>query len=403
MEKFGSLQLEPFLATISAHIICRTGVMDISFGNRKMRINIFNSLHAPCVHKCYQVDVIDEQVKKHASHLITNDVVEVFYFGDEDETECEEVKAVELAIASTIDSRLPQWTHKYEPFPMSIDTNTKPSLESPSNLELKRFPSHLKYAFLGTNGNFPVIIASDLTDPDVKPARDTQLRLNPNMQEVVKKEWVSPTQTVPKKSGITFMETEEREKITTRPVTGWRGTIKYTFILMINKRPRLHVLTSFESCLEMLEKVLKRCTETNLFLSWEKSHFMVRKWVVLGQIVSERGFEVDRAKVKLISTLLPPTNVKGVRSFLGHAGFYRRFIKDFSAMSKPLCNLFLKDAPFDFNDQFLEAFTTLKFKLTELPILQSPDWIKPFEIMCDASDYAAGVVLGQRVDRKPVV
>ncbi|XP_071694761.1 uncharacterized protein [Rutidosis leptorrhynchoides] len=153
----------PFLATINAHINCRTGAMDISFENRKMRIKIFNSLHAPCVHECYQVDIIDEQVEKHASHLITNDLVEVFCLGDEDDTECEEVKAVELAIASKMDSRLPPWTHKYEPLPKSIDTNTKPSLESPPTLELKPLPSHLKYAFFSTNGTLPVIIASVIT------------------------------------------------------------------------------------------------------------------------------------------------------------------------------------------------------------------------------------------------
>ena len=85
--------------------------------------------------------------------------------------------------------------------------------------------------------------------------------------------------------------------------------------------------TSFESCLTQLEKVLKRCVETNLVLSWEKSHFMVQEGIVLGHVVSSRGIEVDYAKVKVISTLPHPTNVKGIRSFLGHAGFYRRFIK----------------------------------------------------------------------------
>ncbi|XP_071741106.1 uncharacterized protein [Rutidosis leptorrhynchoides] len=169
----------PFLATINAHINCRTSAMDISFENCKMRINIFNSLHAP---------------------------------SDEEDVECEEVNAIELAIASTMDSRLPPWTHKYKPLSKSIDTNTKPSLESPPTLELKPLTSHLKYTFLGTNDTLPVIIASDLTgvqekalmevlhkykaavgwtiadlkeispsvcmhrivtDPEVKPARDT--------------------------------------------------------------------------------------------------------------------------------------------------------------------------------------------------------------------------------------
>ncbi|GKD01506.1 putative nucleotidyltransferase, ribonuclease H [Tanacetum coccineum] len=154
---------------------------------------------------------------------------------------------------------------------------------------------------------------------------------------------------------------------------------------------------SFESCLGQLESVLKRCIETNLVFSWEKSHFMVCEGIVLGNVVSEKGFKVDHAKVQIISTLPHPTNIKAARSFLGHAGFYMRFIKDFSAISKPICNLLLKDAP------CLKAFNMLKQKLVEAPILQSPDWSKPFEIMCDASDYAAGAVLGQRVDKKPVV
>ena len=100
----------------------------------------------------------------------------------------------------------------------------------------------------------------------------------------------------------------------------------------------------FAQCLENLEKVLKRCQETHLVLNWEKCHFMVREGIVLGHRVSERGIEVDRAKIDVIEQLPPPTNVKGVRSFLGHAGFYRRFIKDFSRIAKPLTNLLAKDA-----------------------------------------------------------
>ena len=161
--------------------------------------------------------------------------------------------------------------------------------------------------------------------------------------------------------------------------------------------------TSFDLCLEQLTKVLKRCIESNLVLSWEKSHFMVQEGVVLGHIVSGRGIEVDQAKIKVISTLPPPVNVKGIRSFLGHAGFYRRFIKGFSNITKPLCNLLLKDVPFVFDEECLKSFELLKQKLVEAPILQSPNWSLPFEIMCDASDFAIGAVLGQRVEKRPVV
>ncbi|KAI3821279.1 hypothetical protein L1987_08843 [Smallanthus sonchifolius] len=160
--------------------------------------------------------------------------------------------------------------------------------------------------------------------------------------------------------------------------------------------------TSFDLCLNQLEKVVKRCVETNLVLSWEKSHFMIQEVIVLGHVISSRGIEVDHAKVQVISTLPHPTNVKGIRSFLRHAGFYRRFIKGFSSIMKPLCNLLLKDAPFVFDDECIHAFNILKQKLVEAPILQSPNWSLPFEIMCDASDYVVGAVLGQRVEKKPV-
>ncbi|KAI3700774.1 hypothetical protein L2E82_45412 [Cichorium intybus] len=154
---------------------------------------------------------------------------------------------------------------------------------------------------------------------------------------------------------------------------------------------------------ESVGKGLGKMCGFKLGAQLEKSHFMVREGIVLGHVVSERGFEVDRANVKVISTLPPPTSVKGVRSFLGHTGFYRRFIKDFSTISKPLCGLLLKGAPFIFDEECVKAFNILKNKLAEAPILKPPDWTQPFEVMCDASDYATGAVLGQRIDKKPVV
>ena len=152
--------------------------------------------------------------------------------------------------------------------------------------------------------------------------------------------------------------------------------------------------STFDACLDNLSKVLQRCEETNLVLNWEKCHFMVTKGVVLGHIVSENAIEVDKAKIKVIERLLPPTSVKGIRSFLGHAGFYRRFIKDFSHIVKPLTNFLSKDVPFQFNDDCLNAFLRLKEALITALVLQPPDWSLPFEVMCDASDYIVGAVLG---------
>ncbi|CAM8951355.1 unnamed protein product [Rhodiola kirilowii] len=127
--------------------------------------------------------------------------------------------------------------------------------------------------------------------------------------------------------------------------------------------------SSFDDCLANLAKVLKRCIETNLVLNWEKCHFMVQEGIVLGHLVSKRGIEVDKAKVEFIEKLPPPKDVRGIRSFLGHA-------------------------------ECLVAFEKLKKALVSAPIIQPPNWDLPFDLMCDASDYAIGAVLSQRVDKK---
>ena len=160
---------------------------------------------------------------------------------------------------------------------------------------------------------------------------------------------------------------------------------------------------SFETCLLHLEAVLKRCIEKGLVLNWEKCHFMVSSGIVLGHIVSEKGIEVDQSKVDLISNLPTPKTVKDVRSFLGHAGFYRRFIQNFSMIARPLSNLLAKDVTFEWTPECEESFRALVNSLTSAPIIQSPDWSLPFEIMCDASNYAVGAVLGQRREGKPFV
>src|SRR6187397_142294 len=126
---------------------------------------------------------------------------------------------------------------------------------------------------------------------------------------------------------------------------------------------------------------------------------MVEEGIVLGHKISHKGIEVDKAKIEVIKKLPPPVNVKGMRSFLGHVGFYRRFIKDFSLIAKPLNDLLQKDAEFLFDDKCLEAFNKLKKALISTPIVQAPRWDLPFELMCDASDLAIGGVLGQRVEK----
>ncbi|GJZ22477.1 reverse transcriptase domain-containing protein [Tanacetum coccineum] len=145
----------------------------------------------------------------------------------------------------------------------------------------------------------------------------------------------------------------------------------------------------FFSCNHIISALLRKQGK-------EKCHFMVKEGIVLGHKVSEASLEVDKAKIDVISKLPPPSNVKGIRSFLGHAGFYQRFIKDFSKIIRPLTKLLKKDTPFEFNDDCHNAFESLKEKLTCAPVIVSLNWNLPFELMCDASDFAIGAVLGQK-------
>nr|GFB30788.1 reverse transcriptase domain-containing protein [Tanacetum cinerariifolium] len=203
--------------------------------------------------------------------------------------------------------------------------------------------------------------------------------------------WVSPIHCVPKKGGFTVIDNEENELIPTRLVTEWwekvtftcpYGTFSYRrmpfglcnapgtfqrcmlaiFHDMVEKKMEVFMDdfsvfgNSFENCLSRLDKMLQRCEDTNLCLNWEKSHFMVKEGIVLGHKISKNGIEVDKAKVDVIAKLPHPTTVKGVRSFLGHAGFYRRFIQDFSKISQPMAHLLEKNTPFIFSEDCIKAF-----------------------------------------------
>ncbi|XP_071917147.1 uncharacterized protein [Coffea arabica] len=259
-----------------------------------------------------------------------------------------------------------------------------------------------------------------------RPIRQAQRRLNPLMMEVVKKEILKLLDV-----GIIFaisnspwiaISPEDQEKTTftcpfgtfayrrmsfglcNAPATFQRCMVSI-FSEYVEKIIEIFMDDfsvygeSFDNCLDNLKLILIRCLEANLVLNWEKCHFMVEHGIVLGHVVSSKGIEVDKAKIDVISTLPYPASVREVRSFLGHAGFYRRFIKDFSKIGAPLFQLLQKEVPFEFDESCKGAFDRLKELLTSSPIIQPPDWNLPFEIMCDASDYAVGAVLGQRVGK----
>ncbi|GJY89075.1 reverse transcriptase domain-containing protein [Tanacetum coccineum] len=296
----------------------------------------------------------------------------------------------------------------------------KSSIDDPPELELKDLPSHLEYAFLEGTNKLPIIISKELKDEekaallkvlkshkraitwkisdikgidpsfcthkilredDFKPVVQHQRRVNPKIHKVIKREviklldarliypisdspWVSPVHCVPKKGGMTVVENEDNELIPTRLVTGWRVCIDYQKLNDVTRKDHFP--------LPFMDQMLER------------------------HKISKFGIEVDKAKVDVIAKLPHPTSVKGVRSFLGHAGFYCRFIQDFSKIAWPITHLLEKEPPFIFSKECIEAFNILKKKLTEAPILVAPDWDLLFEIMCDASDYVVGAVLGQR-------
>ena len=525
----------PFLVTSNAIINCRNWVMQLTFGNMTLELNIF---HLSKKHMHQQEDdseevcVIEAILEEQENELLVQDVLtRELVDGDEDQQELQKVSLLHG-----------QWRRKVEVLPLLTGSEE----QGPQQLDLNPLSVELKYAFLGGKMHCPVVISSLLSNPqevsllkillmnkkaigwkifdlkgisptvcthhiyleeESKAVQQPQRRLNLHMQEVVRVEvlkllqdgiiypisdssWVSPTQVVPKKSGVTTVLNEKGGEMPTRLTTGWRVCIDYRRLNEVTRndhfplpfmdqllervsghpfycfldgysgyfqieivaddqdkttftcpfgtyayrrmpfglckapatfqRCMLSICSDmverimevymdditvyveiFDECLVHLETVLHMCIEKNRVLNWEKCHFMVNQGIVLGHIISARGIEVDKAKVELILKLPSPTNVKTVRQFLGHAGFYRRFIRDFSKIAKPLYKLLEKDAKFEWDAECQEKFEELKEYLTTTPIVRAPDWHLPFEVMCDASDLAVEAILGQRVEGKP--
>ncbi|KAJ0520261.1 putative nucleotidyltransferase, Ribonuclease H [Helianthus annuus] len=527
----------PFLATARALIDVYDGKLTLRVEDDMVTFDINRSMTHPREHDdtLYFVDTI----MSHVGHCLSK-----VCGRDASDTQILDTFIPEVEMTTTSYGESESHSEVFEVVERK-EPEERPSVESPPSLELKDLPSHLEYAFLDDGSQLPVIISSELTEEEktklmgvlkahkqaiawklvdikginpsfcthkilmedeFKPVVQPQRRLNPNMQDVVKKEviklldagliypisdsaWVSPVQVVPKKGGMTVVPNERNELIPTRTVTGWRVCIDYRrlndatrkdhfplpFIDQMLERlsgqqfycfldgfsgyfqipiapedqekttftcpygtfayrrmpfglcnapatfqrcmvaifhdmieDSMEVFmddfsvfrSSFDQCLRNLDRMLARCEETNLMLNWEKCHFMVKEGIVLGHKISRAGIEVDRAKIDAISRLPPPTSVKSVRSFLGHAGFYRRFIRDFSKIARPMTRLLEKDVPFDFSEECVRAFEFLKEKLVSAPILIAPDWSLPFEIMCDASDFAVGAILGQRREKR---
>nr|GFA74175.1 DNA-directed DNA polymerase [Tanacetum cinerariifolium] len=227
------------------------------------------------------------------------------------------------------------------------ETKAKSSIEEPPELELKELPSHLEYDFL------------EETDEKLNDATRKDHFLLPFMDQMLERLVENEVYCfLDRFSGYfqILIDPQDQEKTT---FTCPYGTFAY------HRMP-------FGLC-NAPDKMLKRCEDTNLVLNWEKCHFMCKEGIVLGHKISKFRIEIHREKVDVIAKHPHPTTVKGVKSFLGHAGFYRRFIQDFSKIARPMNHLLKKETPFVFSKDCIDAFDTLKKKLTEASILVVPD------------------------------
>nr|GEX32939.1 reverse transcriptase domain-containing protein [Tanacetum cinerariifolium] len=271
----------------------------------------------------------------------------------------------------------------------------KSSVDELPEVELKDLPHHLEYAFLEGANKFPVIIAKELRryQPGILYTQNSNGR---GLQTGGAK---SKTDHFP----LPFMD-QMLERLAENEYYCFLDGFSGYFQIPIDPHDQEKTTFTYPYGTFFYRHMPfglcnAPCTfqrYTNLSLNWEKSHFMVKEGIVLGHKISKNGIEVDRAKVDVIAKLPHPTTFKGIRSFLGHAGFYRRFIQDFFKISRPMTHLLEKNTPFVFFEDCIQPFQTLKKKLTEAPILIAPNWDLPLELMCDTSDFAIGAVLGQR-------
>nr|GEV57637.1 reverse transcriptase domain-containing protein [Tanacetum cinerariifolium] len=248
-------------------------------------------------------------------------------------------------------------------------TNEKSSIDEPPVVELKNLTPHLEYAFLEEFCTHKILM-----EDDFKPAVQHQRRVNPKIHETPqdqeKTRFTCPYET--------FAYRRMPFGLCNAPGT-FQRCMMAIFHDMIEKPMKVFTGdfsvygNSFGTCLSHLDKMLKRCEDTNLCLNWKKSYFMVKEGIILGHKISKNGIEVDKAKVDVITKLPYPTTIKGIRSFLGHVGFCRRFIQDFSKIARPMTRLLEKDTPFFFSKECIEAFQTLKRTLTKVLILVAPD------------------------------
>ncbi|CAN6544902.1 unnamed protein product [Malus baccata var. baccata] len=409
----------PFMKTARTKIDVYSGTLSMEFDGEVVNFNLSDSIKYPSEdHSCFSIDIIDSLAQGYLEDLNDDALEKVITRGMELKTkgaDCMHAHGMNglghavapseelLEVVAALESS-PKLDGKYtnrESIPISTN-KLLPSIIQAPVLELKPLPSHLKYIFLGENETLPAIISSSLTaqqeekllrvlkefksalgwtladikgispttcmhhiflEEGAKPTREAQRRLNPPMMEVVKKEiiklldcgviypisdsrWVSPVQCVPKKSGVTVVANAENELVPQPIQTGWRVCIDYR---------KLNTTT-------------------------RKDHF----------------------PFPFIDQMLERLAGYAFYCFLdGYSGYNQIVISPEDQEKTTFTCPF--EVAFEFTKECTESFKQLKELLTTAPIIVPPDWSLPFELMCDASDYALGAVLGQRKDKRPHV
>ncbi|CAN6712008.1 unnamed protein product [Malus baccata var. baccata] len=377
----------PFMKTAHTKIDVFKGTLTMEFDGEVIDFNLSESIKFPKDdHSCFSIDIIDDLAQDFLDCLERDTLETTIAQGIGQKSGFAVPRSVEEAeIVDALES-LPQYHGKpSNPISISVFTNKLlPSVTQAPVLELKPLPDHLKYVFLGDNETLPVIVSSSLTaieeeklirvlkehktaigwtladirgispttcmhrillEEGAKPTREAQRRLNPPMMEVVKNEIIKLLD-----CGVVYPISDSR----------WVSPVQ-----CVPKKSGVTMVKNAEN--ELVPTRIQ--TGWRVCIDYRKLNATTRK---------------NHFPLPFIDQMLE-----------------RRFIKDFSKISNPLCRLLQKDVAFDFNEECEKAFNHLKEMLTSAPIIVPPDWSFPFELMCDASDYALGVVLGQRKEKWP--
>ncbi|XP_022859548.1 uncharacterized protein LOC111380266 [Olea europaea var. sylvestris] len=325
----------PFLATGRALIDVQRGQLILRLGEEQVSFNVFKAMKMPAESdSCYQVDIINKAVQETFLLHGPSDTYETCIA----QSQSVQSNSFEVETCARFLETNPPYarTKHFE----KLGTGNKkplPSIQQPPVLELKQLPPHLRYAYLGESDTLLVIISNTVSEMEeeklLKILRENKTAIGWTIADI---KGISPS-------------------LSTR-----KDHFPFPFI---------------DQMLERLAGYSHYC-----FLDGYSGYNQIPEGIVLGHRISTKEIEVDKAKIQVIEKLPSPTLVKGVRSFLGHTGFYRRFIKDFRK-SLNLCALLMKDVTFEFNEDCLTAFNTLKEKLTTALVIVAPDWELPFELM----------------------